>query len=253
MIAVKRLPSGGLVAAALLLAGGASAAPFGLTIGETITSFEIDAIKPPTGPAGDGGTYSWDGLDGALQADGRVNSVVTDMNILTPSDATHSYDADFLSQSSVFVPPFLIGQGFFGPTGGTDFTIFENGAPVLTGVFINLTVAGTIDTTPGAPLPPISAIGRVAFTGGESSLLTALGGPGGQANVLFNVTVTDFAPSLNILASDLNVWNSSFTYSISGSLTPLSSVPWVPEPSTALLVGFGLLACIGVSRRTTRS
>lgn len=80
--------------------------------------------------------------------------------------------------------------------------------------------------------------------------MNALGGIGGMANVVLGATIGDFTPGLPALAADGNIWNSNFTLSLTGTLVPLAPAPFVPEPSTALLTGAGLLALVGVARRT---
>jgi hypothetical protein len=240
---VRRLrsPSSVAVALAALLAAGASeAAPFGLTPGETITSLEIESI---------GGTSGYTAGTKTLAGTGDVTAVNTDMGILTPPTVTWDFSSILSSQNNTYTAPFLSGQAYFQTTGGTDFAIQEGGVNVLTGVFVgNLVVSGTINVS-GGPDLPVSAIGRVQFTGGTSSLLAALGGMGGQANVILQSTVTSFSPSLTSLASDLNVYNSDFTFELSGTLKPLNPAPFVPEPSTAVLLASGLLGLLAVSRR----
>ena len=65
-------------------------------------------------------------------------------------------------------------------------------------------------------------------------------------------SVPAFAPDVGTLLADNEIFNSDFAVSLSGTLVPLTAAPFVPEPSTALLLGGGLIALIGVSRRARR-
>ena len=92
-----------------------------------------------------------------------------------------------------------------------------------------------------------------AITGGDAALVDALGGAGlGQANILLTASVFGFTPDVGTLLADNEIFNSDFAVSLSGTLVPLTAAPFVPEPSTALLLGGGLIALIGVSRRARR-
>jgi len=234
-----------------LLAATAQAAPLGLSPGDLITSIEIDALKSGGNP-GDGAYY--DIGTGLLDGFGRINSLQTNPSgTLVQSDATYTFSADFLSESLTLSAPFanttatLISPGL-----QPDFVVLEGLSTVLFGNFVgNLVVSGEINLNNPGP-QNLSAIGRVQFTGGAANLLTALGGAGGQANVLLSVTVGDFDPDLTVLAADNEVWNSSFNVSLTGQLIPLNPAPFVPEPSTALLFGAGILGLMAVSRRARR-
>lgn len=240
----------GIVTVAATFAVSAGAGPMGLSPGETITNISIDALK--TIP-GDGGSFDNPSL--TLSADGRFTSVLTDQGVLNPPDVNFHFDALLQGQTinTANFPPFLTGTGHFGTLGGgLDFSVTEGASTILTGTWVILNVTSeTINILDSSPVGA-SAIGRVTFTGGATNLLAALGGVGGMANVQLQATAGDFSPLLNSLASDANVFNSSFTYSLSGTLTPLNSEPFVPEPATALLLAGGLLGMIGVSRRRSR-
>ncbi len=239
----------GLVVA--LLAAGAQATPLGLSPGDLITSIEIDALKTGGNP-GDGAFY--DASSGLLDGQGRINSLQTNPSgTLVQSNATYVFTALFDSESLVLNPPFADAAAILVSPGlQPDFVVMEGLSTILFGNFVgNLVVSGEINLANPGP-QSLSAIGRVQFTGGATNLLTALGGVGGSANVLLSVTVGDFAPPLNVLAGDGEVWNSDFSVSLSGQLIPLNPAPFVPEPSTALLFGAGLLGLMAISRRARR-
>jgi hypothetical protein len=80
----------------------------------------------------------------------------------------------------------------------------------------------------------------------------ALGGVGGQANLLLTASFSGFNPSLAALAFDGNIFNSNFNVSLSGTLIPISPSPFVPEPTTALLLAGGLLGLLAMGRRRRR-
>jgi hypothetical protein len=231
------------------LAGGSSAAPLGLSPGDLITAIEIDALKLG-GNLGDG--LFFDVGTGLLDGQGRVNSLQTNPSgTLVQSNTTYTFSAEFLSEVLTGTPPFANTSSILiSPGLSPDFVVLEGASVVLFGNFIgNLTISGEINMNNPNP-QNLSGIGRVQFTGGATNVLAALGGVGGNANVLLDVTVGDFAPPLANLASDGEVWNSDFSASMTGQLIPLSPSPFVPEPSTAVLFGAGLLGLLAVSRRT---
>jgi hypothetical protein len=236
----------------LLAAAPALAAPLGLSPGDEISSIAIDALKTGGNP-GDGGNY--DSTTLVLDADGRATSVGLAVGgPLFQSDVTYHFDSSLLAQAVNLNLPFVTGNADLGSPGGSiagpDFIIKEAGVNILWGNFSGLMrISGTINIADNSP-QQLSALGLVKFTGGNVALLNALGGVGGMANIVLGATIGDFAPGLGALVADGNIWNSDFTLSLTGTLTPLTTNPFVPEPSTALLTGGGLLALIGVARRS---
>ncbi len=243
---------GALVALlAMGVAASAQATPLGLSPGDFVTSISIDSLSSPPGPGNPGDGASYDVNTSLLSSQGRINSLLASGNVLVPTGGTFEFDALFLNESLIDpfpVSPFRVGSANLGPTGSSpDFTLFENGNVILTGDFVSLTLSAFVNINLTTP-QQVSAVGTVAFTGGDANLLNALGGMGGQANVLIDVTVGDFSPTLDVLAADNNIFNSNFDASFTGQLIPLMPAPFVPEPSTALLVGFGLAGMLGVAR-----
>ncbi len=245
------------LALSALCAAPAQSAPLGLNQGDTVTSISIDALKTGGGP-GDGGFY--DVNTSLYEADGRFTTVNTDVSgSIGQTDTDFSFSIEFISESlNILAFPIVESEAFLGSAASIipDFIVTEGGLNVLFGNFVgNVRVSGEINVN--AIPTSMSAIGRVQFTGGATNLLAALGGIGGQANVTFSVTVSDFDPSLlNLIGNvvtDGQIFNSNYSSSFVGSMTPLNAQPFVPEPSTALLLGGGLLGLLGLTRRTRGS
>jgi hypothetical protein len=238
-----------LCAALVFLAASAQATPLGLQVGDKIQQFEWDALQSVPG---DGG--AWDVSSGIFHADGRINSVQLlegpSAPTITPSGVTMRFDLGLLSQSVdlsnypiAFANATLPGAFVNIPS----FEIFEGNVSILSGQFsIPLFLQGEFNVLDSTP-QPLSAVGRVTVTGGDPNLVAAIG-PGGAANLLLDGTIFGFDPPLSSLAGDLNIFNSSFTVSLSGTLIPILPSPFVPEPTTALLLGAGLLGLLAMGR-----
>ena len=95
----------------------------------------------------------------------------------------------------------------------------------------------------------LTGVAKINITGGDLNLVNALGGLGGEAELLLTGSIFGFSPKLNALANDLNIFNSSFTVSLSGTLIPITPAPFTPEPGTALLLGAGLVGLLAMGRR----
>ena len=257
MMAALRPHLGALALLALStapIAAPAGAAPLGLNVGDQISSIEWDALT--TNP-GQGGSYN--DATNVFTGDGQITAVnVQGPTTLIQSGVDMTFDLNFISETLDFssFPP-IVHQNIVlgtpgGSVGGPDVVIRENGNTILFGNFTSLVVAdGDIDTTSGSS--QIIANGRITITGGDAALVNALGGAGlGQADILLTASVFGFSPDAAALLADGEIFNSDFSVSLSGTLTPLTAAPFVPEPSTALLVGGGLVALIGVSRRARR-
>lgn len=250
-----RLGAVALLALSIALsAAPASAGPLGLDSGDTISSIEWDAL---TSTPGQGGAYS--DATNLFSADGRVTAVnVQGPTTLLQSNVDMHFDLDFISETLDFsgFPPIVFTNIVLGTPGnsvaGPDVVIRENSNTILFGNFTSLVVAaGDLDVSSGSS--QIVAVGRITITGGDANLVNALGGAGlGQANILLTASVFGFTPDVGTLLADSELFNSDFAVSLSGTLIPLSAAPFIPEPSTALLVGGGLIALIGVSRRARR-
>jgi len=230
----------------MLLASPGHAAPLGLSAGDVITSMEWDAKDSN----GDGATFT---VPDDFAIDGSLNSV----NIVGPSTIVQSNvdfraDLQFQAETLDFTANPIVGVNiiFGSPGNNPDVVIQENGLNILLGNFTSSVIAqgnlNILDTN-----AVFTAIGRITVTGGDPGLVNALGGAGvGQANLLITMAMFDFdPPPAVLLLPDNLLFNSNFALSLTGTLIPLSAEPFVPEPSTALLVGAGLIALIGVSRR----
>jgi hypothetical protein len=252
---LARLGTVALVALTIALgAAPAGAGPLGLNNGDTITSVEWDALMSTPGQGG-----AYDNPTGLFHTDGRVTAVnIQGPTTVLQSNVDFEFDLAFVSESLNFVnfPPTVFSNIVLGSAGnavaGPDVIVRENGNTILFGDFTSLVVAaGDIDVLNGSS--QIVAVGRITITGGDANLVNALGGAGvGQANILLTASIFGFSPDVTTLLADQVLFNSNFAVSLSGTLIPLSSAPFVPEPSTALLLGGGLIALIGVTRRARR-
>jgi len=236
---------------ALALAAPAQSSPLGLLPGDDVQYLEWDALRTVTG---DGGSYN--NLSNIFTGEGRINSVTLNGGgSIGQTNVELNFNLDFVSESLNVVGNIVQYQTVMQSPGnslaGPDFTITDNGVDVLFGNFVtSVILTGNIDLGANSA-SVITSVGQVGITGGDAALVAALGGIG-TGVLLQTATVFDFNAPLSVLAGDLQVFNSDFQASMTGLLTPLVSAPFVPEPSTALLVGGGLIGLLGVARRTRR-
>jgi hypothetical protein len=237
-----------LLAAAVLIASSGYANPLGLSYGDEITSIEWDAKQTN----GEGATFT---VPDEFLIDGSVNSVtIAGPSTIVQSNVDFLAELQYTSEALNFVnnPIVWVNVVLGSPGANPDVVITENGLNVLLGNFTtSVIVRGNLDISDDQAV--LTGIGRITINGGDPDLVNALGGAGsGQANLLMTFSAFDFNPSAAILLNlpnDNLFFNSNFALSLSGTLIPLSPEPFVPEPSTALLVGGGLIVLIGVSRR----
>jgi hypothetical protein len=235
----------------LALAAPAHSGPLGLNPGDEIAFLEWDTLLSVPG---DGGSYN--NLTNIFSGDGRINSVeLTGGGSLGQTNVELSFNLDFISENLTLGLNTINFSTVMGTTagslGGPDFTITEGGVDILFGNFVSSVIfSGNIDVS-GNSSTVITSVGQVGIGGGDAALVAALGGIG-TGVLLQTATVFGFDAPLNVLAGDLQVFNSNFVASMSGLLTPLESGPIAPEPSTALLVGGGLIAILGFARRKRR-
>ena len=55
-----------------------------------------------------------------------------------------------------------------------------------------------------------------------------------------------------MIAADGNIFNDSHTFELTGQIKTTNTAAFVPEPSTAALLGGGLLGLLAAARRTRR-
>ena len=236
-------------ALALGFAAPAISAPLGLSPGDEIVFLEFDTLRTVSGD----GT-SFDVLSNMLAGDGRITSVVTSgSGAIAQSGVDFTFDLDFVVENSNISgsPIFAANAVFTSPGGVTpDFTIGQGGADILFGSFISsVLITGNLNVA-SSGLTNITISGVLGIEGGNAALVAALGGVG--AGVDLTATMFDFDPSLATLVASGQIFDSNFIVSMSGLLVPAESAPFVPEPSTALLVGGGLLGLVGIARRARR-
>jgi hypothetical protein len=247
MLAVARRAGWGalLLTAAVLIASPGYATPLGLSPGDVITSIEWDAKQTN----GEGAMFT---VPDEFLIDGSINSVnLVGPSTIVQSNVDFAAELQYTSEALNFVnsPNIWVNVVLGTPGANPDVVIQENGLNILLGNFTSsVIVQGNLNILDAGAV--LTGIGRITVTGGNPNLVDALGGSGGQANLLLAFSAFDFNPlPAVLLAPDNILFNSNFNLSLSGTLIPLSSSPFVPEPSTALLVGAGLIGLIGASRR----
>lgn len=237
--------------AALSLSVAASATPLGLQVGDVVTSLEWDALK--TVP-GDGGDFTTTGTNtGDATVDGRITSVTLAGPTTNPLSGV-----DFVlnaTLSSVSITPNFLGNPnlilaalTFTGVSGDDIVLSDNTGTILTAELdvSGLIVGGVYDTS--GSLVDATAIANavdIAITGGDTNLVNALGVAG---TLELDGTLFDFAPGIGTILADLQI-DESFTFSGSGVIQPTNPSAFVPEPTTALLLGVGLAGLAATRRR----
>lgn len=242
MFAVRSLC---LMAGLLLIAGPGTAAPLGLDAGDIIEQLEWANDNS-------GGMYA----SGSADIDGNIESVTINPSLTNLlSDVTFTLDLDLTGQAAFPIGGSVVATSanFVGAASVTpDFSISDTSGIILQGNLTTpLTLEGTVNLA-NIVNPSFLGDANIVITGGDTNLVTALGGLGGTGVIEISGGIFNFSPGLDVLLGDLNAFNSNFTFSGSGIITPDSTSPFVPEPSTALLVAGGLLGLLGVSRRAQR-
>ncbi len=214
------------------------------------------STEAPVGAPPDGGFFDKSTLD--LGMDGRVTSVTVDPGSVTkplvPFDVEFRIDARLASQivfPFVNTPLIFINATFVSQGGGIDWSMTQFGlGTILNGSFSTpLVIAGVINT-----LAPVSVAvdelisgANLFILGGDTNLIAALG----ELNAVLEIrqAIFNFIPGLGIIGADANLFNDNFTFMASGTITPKSNAPFIPEPASALLLGAGLIGLLAAGRR----
>jgi len=220
--------------------------------------------EAPLGGPPDGGTFDKNTLD--LGMDGRITSVTVDpgsvsKGLVTPTDFDVEFrlDARLLSQTVIpfsanviFLTSTFVTQG-----GAHDWFVTQTGlGTILNGVLNTpLTISGVVNllvAPNNVTVDELVSGSNLTITGGDPDLVNALGGAGNGAVLELRQVIFNFMPSLINLAADLNVFNTNFTFAASGTITPKTNAPFVPEPASALMLGMGLIGLLAAGRRLKR-
>jgi hypothetical protein len=247
-----------LCAALVFLAASAQATPLGLDFGDEVAFIEWDALQTESG---DGGTHDPDlwgaGVAGAFM-DGRVNSVSVNPGPVSKpvSNTDFRLDLDFADFSVIPTGAntvLLIGIYTGVASVDPDLTVIDATGSILElDLAENFSISGVIDTANPNQIAIQHAQAPLSIVGGDNLLVNALGGigTGGGAQLILTGTLFGFAPPLaNTMSGDNNPFNDFFRFSGTGQITVQNPSPFVPEPSTALLVAAGLLLTLAVQRR----
>jgi hypothetical protein len=265
--------------AAIVVANPAWATPLNLAPGDEVLFLDFDAFyqtEVADGLPPDGGTYDKNTLD--MGMDGRITGVTVDpggigdtSSLVSPTDFNVEFriDARFLSQivaplggSLIFVNATFMTQG--GPIDWS-MTQVTQANVILNGILNTpLVVAGVIDLNAPASIAVDELVSgsNLEITGGDPDLVNALGGAGNGAVLELRSVLFNFVPGLAAIGADLStcpffvptnaacgIFNDNFTFAASGTITPKTNAPFVPEPASALLLGAGLIGLLAAGRR----
>jgi hypothetical protein len=251
--------------AAIVVANPAWATPLNLAPGDEVLFMDFDAFYQTEAPLGvpqDGGTY--DKITQDMGMDGRVTGVTADPGSVTkplvPLNVEFRLDTTLSSHISFPIPltPLIfVNATFVGQGGPIDWSMTQISSAnvILSGVLNTpLVVAGVINLLApvNVQVDELISGSNLLITGGDPDLVAALGGAGNGAVLELRQVLFNFMPGLNIIGNDVNLFNDDFTFAASGTITPKTNAPFVPEPASALLLGAGLIGLLAAGRRLKR-
>ena len=256
------------VLAGVISAPTALATPLNLAYGDFVNSVAFDALyqtRSPLGGPPNGSTY--DAATLGINVDTRITSVNVDPGSITKDlvvpigfGVTFRLDARLSSHITIPLgaPLIFVNATFVSKGGPIDWSMeqAQGGLGTLVNGTFNtpLVLAGLVNVNSGKfTVNQLLSGANLAITNGDTDLIAALHG-----TMRFQPqTVFNFAPGVNALGGDLNLFNDNFTFALSGTIHhrfPTSwpvdgRVPYVPETGTGALLGFGLLGALALARR----
>lgn len=247
------------LAALLALARPASAEFLGLEPGDVPLAIGVEGtglFDLGTGPLG---SLVLEGVVTTLVVEGTPNEALPQTGI------SFQLSLPLLNQAVFETSPSIFGGGLFGSGGPNDLVISQGGETLVSAtaltpdnvavLFVNAPVPVSYPPLPALDANlnaafdaiftyPVLLTGNLTTTGGRDELLASFG----NAFFLF-AALANASPDLADLASDDNLFDANFAFDFSAVVFLDAPAPFVPEPTTALMFGGGLLGLLALARR----